>query len=86
MKASILKKDRCFYKLTKIRGKGLLLAFDIPEDKGSEIVEECLNEGLLINSPRPSIIRLMPPLIITENDTDKMLNILCSVLDKVLVQ
>ncbi len=74
------------YKLTKIRGKGLLLAFDITEDKGSEIVEECLNEGLLINSPRPSIIRLMPPLIITENDTDKMLNILCSVLDKVLVQ
>lgn len=74
------------YKLNNIRGKGLLLAFDIPENNGSEIVKECLNEGLLINSPRPSIIRLMPPLIITENDTDKMLNILCKVLDKVLVQ
>lgn len=81
-----LNKIKDKYKLTNIRGKGLLLAFDIPEDKGSEIVEECLNAGLLINSPRPSIIRLMPPLIITENDTDKMLNILCSVLDKVLVQ
>lgn len=74
------------YGLTNIRGKGLLLAFDIPENKGSEITEECMKEGLLINSPRPSIIRLMPPLIITENDTDKMLNILCKVLDKVVVQ
>lgn len=73
------------YKLTNIRGKGLLLAFDISKNNGSEIVEECLNEGLLINSPRPSIIRLMPPLIITENDTDNMFNILCKVLDKVLV-
>ncbi|MDR3594338.1 acetylornithine/succinylornithine family transaminase [Clostridium sp.] len=72
------------YKLTNIRGKGLLLAFDIPEDKGSEIVEECLNEGLLINSPRPSIIRLMPPLIITKYEIDKMVDILRDVLDKIL--
>lgn len=72
------------YNLTNIRGKGLLLAFDIPKDNGSEIVDECLNEGLLINSPRPSIIRLMPPLIITQKDTDNMINILCKVLDKLL--
>jgi len=72
------------YNLTNVRGKGLLLAFDIPKNNGSEIVEECLKEGLLINSPRPSIIRLMPPLIITEKDTDNMINIHCKVLDKVL--
>lgn len=72
------------YGLANIRGKGLLLAFDIPEDKGSEIVEECMKEGLLINSPRPSIIRLMPPLIITEKDTNNMFNILCKVLNEVL--
>ena len=72
------------YNLTNVRGKGLLLAFDIPKNNGSEIVEECLKEGLLINSPRPSIIRLMPPLIITEKDTDNMLNILCKVLDKLI--
>jgi len=73
------------YRLKNIRGKGLLLAFDIPENKGSEIVERCLKEGLLINSPRPAVIRLMPPLIITEKDTDIMFNILCKVLDKILL-
>jgi len=72
------------YNLTNIRGKGLLLAFDIPKDNGNEIVDECLNEGLLVNSPRPSIIRLMPPLIITQKDTDNMINILYKVLDKLL--
>ncbi|WP_242982101.1 MULTISPECIES: aspartate aminotransferase family protein [unclassified Clostridium] len=73
------------YKLNNIRGKGLLLAFDIPGSNGSEIVDECLKEGLLINSPRPSIIRLMPPLIITREDTNNMINILCRVFDKMLI-
>ena len=73
------------YKLKNIRGKGLLLAFDIPENKGSEIVEGCLKEGLLINSPRPAIIRLMPPLIITKKDTDIMFKILCKILDKIFL-
>lgn len=73
------------YGLKNIRGKGLLIGFDIPKDKGSEIVEECLKQKLLINSPRPSIIRLMPPLILTQKDTDIMINILCKVLDKILL-
>lgn len=76
-------KDR--YGLKNIRGKGLLLAFDLPESKGKEIAEKCLEEGLLLNSPRPSTIRLMPPLIITHEDTDAMFDILCKVLDILLL-
>lgn len=72
------------YKLKNIRGNGLLIAFDLPCDKGSEIVDKCLQEGLILNSPRPSIIRLMPPLIVTEKDTDNMINILTKVLDLTL--
>lgn len=76
-------KDR--YGLKNIRGKGLLLAFDLPESKGKEIAQKCLEEGLLLNSPRPSTIRLMPPLIITHKDTDAMFDILCKVLDILLL-
>ncbi|AJA46598.1 acetylornithine aminotransferase [Clostridium pasteurianum DSM 525 = ATCC 6013] len=72
------------YKLKNIRGNGLLIAFDLPCDKGTEIVDKCLHEGLILNSPRPSIIRLMPPLIVTEKDTDNMINILTKVLDLTL--
>lgn len=72
------------YKLENIRGTGLLLAFDLPEDNGKEIVDKCLDKGLLLNSPKPSTIRLMPPLIVTEDDTDKMFEILSKVLDTTL--
>ena len=76
-----LKEIKERYELKNIRGKGLLIAFDLPNEKGNEIVGECLKNGLIINSPRPSIIRLMPPLIVTKDDIDIMFEILCSVLN-----
>lgn len=72
------------YKLKNIRGTGLLIAFDLPCDKGIEIVDKCLQEGLILNSPRPSIIRLMPALIVTKKDTDNMINILDKVLYSII--
>ncbi|MDP4088223.1 MAG: acetylornithine/succinylornithine family transaminase [Bacillota bacterium] len=72
------------FNLKNIRGKGLLIAFDLSEEKGPEIVRECLEEGLLINSPKPSTIRLMPPLIVSEEEIVIMLQILGKVLEKVL--
>lgn len=73
------------YELKNIRGKGLLSAFDLPSEKGNEIVDCCLKEGLIINAPRPSIIRLMPPLIVTKEEIDEMFRILCRVMDLVLL-
>ncbi|HEX3029369.1 MAG TPA: acetylornithine/succinylornithine family transaminase [Clostridia bacterium] len=72
------------YKLENIRGKGLLIAFDLPHPKGPEIVDQCLKNGLLVNSPNPKIIRLMPALIVQKEDIDLMVEILSGVLDKVL--
>ncbi len=79
-----LEKIAAKYNLAGIRGKGLLVAFDLPAEKGSEVVKECLANGLLINSPRPATIRLMPPLIVSEQDSDAMISILSAALDKVL--
>ena len=64
------------FPISAIRGKGLLLAFDVPEGAGSELAAICLREGLLINSPNPSTVRLVPPLIVTQKDIDDMLSIL----------
>ena len=54
--------------LRGIRGAGLLRAFDLPEPRGAELVDLAREEGLLLNSPRPSSIRLMPPLVMTNSD------------------
>ncbi|MOA13992.1 Acetylornithine aminotransferase [compost metagenome] len=64
------------YPISNIRGKGLLLAFDVPEGMATELAAACMSHGLLINAPRPSTIRLVPPLIVTKSDIDDMLGIL----------
>lgn len=74
------------YDLKCIRGKGLLIAFDLPKEKDAEVVRDCLAEGLIINSPRPSIIRLMPPLIVTKGEIDAMIYILTKVLDRLFLK
>lgn len=70
------------YPISNIRGIGLLIAFDLAEPIGKDIVSECLKEGLILNSPQPSSIRFMPPLIVTKHDIDTMLEILSGVLQK----
>ncbi len=69
--------------IKNIRGKGLLTAFDLPDPVGKEIVSACLAEGLIINSPQPSSIRLMSPLIVTKSDVDNMIKILSAVLSRI---
>ncbi|SFK72516.1 acetylornithine/N-succinyldiaminopimelate aminotransferase [Paenibacillus sp. 1_12] len=71
------------YNLQHIRGKGLLLAFDLPEAVGPELVAACLQVGLLINAPNPLTIRLMPPLIVSKTDIDSMFDLLCCAMDSI---
>ena len=72
------------FDFTEIRGKGLLIAVDLPADKAVAAVELALEKGLLINAPRPSTLRFMPALNISNAEIDEMLAILAEVLRKVL--
>jgi acetylornithine/N-succinyldiaminopimelate aminotransferase len=66
--------------ISNIRGMGLLVAFDSNKKSGEVIVMEALEKGLILNSPRPQSIRLIPPLIVTAKDIDLMIEILKSIL------
>ncbi len=68
------------FPVSGIRGKGLLLAFDVPEGRAAELAAAALQEGLLINALGASTIRLVPPLIVTKEHIDEMLAILTRVL------
>jgi acetylornithine/N-succinyldiaminopimelate aminotransferase len=72
------------FNLSNIRGRGLLLAFDVPKEVGKEIVSKALTKGLLLNSPQPSTIRLMPPLIVEKGHVDDMIAILRATLEETL--
>ena len=62
--------------ITDVRGRGLLLAVQFNSDLAQSVQMECLEKGLLVNKPKPNVIRLMPPLIINNKDVDRAIDIL----------
>lgn len=68
------------------RGEGLLRALRLGRDDGPAIVEAARDwapEGLLLNAPRPSLLRFMPALNVTEDEVKKMLALLDEVVARV---
>jgi len=62
--------------ITDIRGRGLLVALEFNRDISEELINVCLNKGLLINRVKPNTIRFMPPLIVNQQDIDEATAIL----------
>ncbi|MGB6055609.1 MAG: acetylornithine transaminase [Burkholderiaceae bacterium] len=65
------------------RGEGLLRALQLGKDIGPQIVDtarELQPLGLLLNSPRPNLLRFMPALNVTEDEIDQMISMLSGVL------
>ncbi len=61
------------------RGAGLLRALVLPTDTGPQVVAaaQALSPvGLLLNAPRPHLLRLMPALTITRDEIDQGLQLL----------
>ena len=61
------------------RGAGLLRALMLGKDIGPKLVELARDrnpEGLLINSPRPNLLRFMPALNVSDDEIRQMCNIL----------
>jgi acetylornithine/N-succinyldiaminopimelate aminotransferase len=58
-----------------VRGIGLLLGMKL-KISGAPIVEECMNRGFLINCIQENILRFIPPLIITKDEIDALVDCL----------
>jgi len=61
--------------LGEVRGRGLLIALDLKRDIGGRVVEAARLNGLLLNAPRPNLLRFMPALNVTPEEVDTMLRI-----------
>ncbi len=68
--------------IEECRGKGLLLGLQLNRE-GADIVKSCLDKGLLINCTAGTVLRFVPPLNITKDDVDQMLEILTAAFDEV---
>jgi acetylornithine/N-succinyldiaminopimelate aminotransferase len=70
--------ERC--RLGEVRGNGLLVVLDLKREIAPEIVSKSLKAGLILNAPRPSLIRFMPALNVSRMEIDGMLDILEGIL------
>ena len=64
-----------------VRGKGLLIGMEL-ESGAAEVVKEALKEGYVINYTMQDVLRFAPPLIVTEDDIDGLLDILDRIFEK----
>ncbi|MFY9260860.1 MAG: acetylornithine transaminase [Gallionella sp.] len=59
-----------------IRGQGLMIGVELAKPCG-ELVKLALAKGLLINVTADSVVRLLPPLIMSTDEAQQLLDILC---------
>ena len=71
-----LKKLKSKYAFVKdVRGQGLLIGLEL-DFPCKDIVSACCKQGLLVNCTMDSVLRFMPPLIIAEEEIDRLLDVL----------
>jgi acetylornithine aminotransferase/acetylornithine/N-succinyldiaminopimelate aminotransferase len=58
-----------------VRGEGLMRAVELEIEAGP-VAAECLARGLLVNAVRPTAIRLLPPLVVSDAEIDAAVEIL----------
>ena len=56
-------------KVKDVRGRGLILGMELTSE-GRPVVEHCLAHGVIINCTAGSVIRIVPPLIISKEEID----------------
>jgi acetylornithine/N-succinyldiaminopimelate aminotransferase len=69
--------------ITGVRGRGLLQAVLLAQPIAPAAVDAALAAGFVINAPRPDVLRLAPPLIISAGELDGFIGVLPSLLDQV---
>jgi acetylornithine/N-succinyldiaminopimelate aminotransferase len=69
--------------LKEIRGQGLMIGVELDRPCG-DLVKLALAQGLLINVTADNVIRLLPPLIMSQDEAQQLLDILCPLIKEFL--
>lgn len=64
----------------EVRGEGLMLAVEL-KVPGKDIVKQLLADGFILNCTHETVLRMLPPFIITEKQIDKFIRALRPVLE-----
>ena len=76
--------NNAFFKnkeIVDIRGRGLMIGIELKKPC-KELAKEALKKGLLINVTESNVIRLLPPLIISEEEVETLTKILIPIINE----
>jgi acetylornithine aminotransferase/acetylornithine/N-succinyldiaminopimelate aminotransferase len=71
---------------TGVRGRGLLLGLLLTEkgiEQGGAIVQSLFEQGALINFAGNRVLRFVPPLVVSCEEIDQLVEKLCRVFDQI---
>ena len=71
-----------FSVITGVRGIGLMIGMGLTIP-GSEIVKKGHERGVLLNVTHDSVLRFVPPLVVTKQEVDEMIGILTGILEEI---
>jgi acetylornithine/N-succinyldiaminopimelate aminotransferase len=63
-----------------IRGQGLMIGVELAKPCGA-LTLRCAEAGLLISVTADTVVRLVPPLILTQAEADQIVDILCPLIE-----
>ncbi|MFN3689718.1 MAG: acetylornithine transaminase [Fimbriimonadales bacterium] len=66
--------------IREVRGRGLMVGVELTRPIARTVFQKALERRLILNAVGETILRLVPPLIITENDVDEAIEILETVM------
>jgi len=67
--------------IKEVRGFGLMLGVELSVS-GKQLVLDAIGEGLLLNCTHDTVLRFLPPYIVTEREVDQAVKILAKLLGK----
>jgi len=69
--------------VVEIRGQGLMLGIELIKPCGA-LVQQAADNGLLISVTADSVVRLVPPLILSRAEADELVALLCPLITALL--
>jgi acetylornithine/N-succinyldiaminopimelate aminotransferase len=68
--------------IKEVRGRGLMLGIQL-DFPGGQLVNDCLERGFLVNCTVDTVLRFLPPLVVTESEVDLLVATLDELFAKV---
>lgn len=62
--------------VAEVRGLGLMVGVELAGVRAPKVLKACLERGLLVNAVGESVLRLLPPLVVTEQEVDAAVRVI----------